>query len=133
LHAFGTDDYNLEFLLTLSQLIDLATLIKQNPTLQTSSMESCLDSCTHRIEEFQQLLEKIAVDVSDSKWKRLRKSFEAVLKEKEVIELFANLEREKSSLVLCIAEIDSCVMPIVYTKQELTFLLDHCFTLLVSM
>jgi hypothetical protein len=51
------------------------------------------------------------VDVSDSKWKRLRKSFEAVLKEKGVIELFANLEREKSCLVLCIAEIDSCVLP----------------------
>jgi hypothetical protein len=74
-------------------------------------MKSCLDSCTHRIEEFQQLLEKIDVDVSDNKWKRLRKSFEAVLKEKEVIELFTNLEREKSSLVLCIAEIDSCVIP----------------------
>jgi hypothetical protein len=90
--------------------VDLATLIKQSPALQTSSMHSCLASCTHSIEEFQQLLEKIAVDVSDSKWKKLRKSFEAVLKEREVIELFANLEREKSSLVLGIAEIDSCVI-----------------------
>jgi len=96
-------------------------------------MESCLDSCTHRIEEFQQLLEQIAVDVSDSKWKRLRKSFEAVLKEKEVIELLVNLEREKSSLVLCIAEIDSCVIPKSVNRQELTSFLDHCFTLLGSM
>jgi hypothetical protein len=95
-------------------------------------MESCLDSCTHRIEEFQRILEKIAVDVSDSKWKRLKKSVETVLKEKEVIELFANLEREKSCLVLCIAEIDSCVLPKSVQQTRANFLLDPCCTLLVS-
>jgi len=112
--------------------VDLATLIKQNPTLQTPSIVANLETCNRCIEELQKLLEKMAVDVLDSKWKRLRKSFEAVLKEKEVIELFASLEREKSFLVLCIAEIDSCVMRRVYNRHELTSLLDHCFTQLVS-
>jgi hypothetical protein len=111
----------MELILTLSQLVDLATLIKQNPTLQTPSIVASLRTCNRCIQELQQILEKIAVGVSDSKWKRLRKSFEAVLKEKGVIELFANLEREKSSLVLCIAEIDSCVMLIVYNKTRANF------------
>jgi hypothetical protein len=59
----------------------------------------------------------------------IEKIFQAVLREKEVMEFFANLEREKNSLVLCIAEIDSCVLLRTYNKSQLTSLLDHCFTL----
>jgi hypothetical protein len=57
--------------------------------------------------EFQHILEKIAIGTEDTRFKRLKKSFSALVKEEEISQLFANLEREKSSLLVCISDIDS--------------------------
>jgi hypothetical protein len=93
--------------LTLWQLIDLARLVERNPDLGTPSTESILKNCVAYIQEVQNVLQGIAVGAADSRLKRLKKGFTALTKEKEISQLFANLEREKSSLLICISEIGS--------------------------
>ncbi len=52
-------------------------------------------------------LNKIKSNVFDGKLRKLRKAFIAVLNETDVKEMFADLECEKTSLALCVHEIDS--------------------------
>ncbi len=52
------------------------------------------------------ILNKVVVDEADSRTRRIRKSFSAVTKDKEIIRLLNNLERDKSALLLCISIID---------------------------
>jgi hypothetical protein len=70
-------------------------------------MESNLLACGAFVSEFQAVLTKVKIGVADSKWVKLRKAFTSVMKEKEVKDLFANLEREKMNLLLCVGEIDT--------------------------
>ena len=90
----------------IEQLLDLSRLFLQNASLQTDSVASILGTCLLQAQQFQQVLKKVAVTSSDGQLKTLKKSFEAVMKEREIVQLFDNLEREKSSLMLCIQQID---------------------------
>jgi hypothetical protein len=90
----------------IEQLIDLSRLFLQSPSLQKDSVASILGTCLLRAQEFDQELQKVSVHDSDGKFKKLKKTFEAVMKEKEIVQLFDQLEREKSSLMLCIQQID---------------------------
>jgi hypothetical protein len=94
----------------VEQLIDLARLIIQNPSLQKESVASILRTCLTGAEEIQRILEKVSVTDKDGKIKRILKALAATVKEKDIIALFNNLEREKSSLALCIQGIDSQVL-----------------------
>ncbi|KAH9210670.1 P-loop containing nucleoside triphosphate hydrolase protein, partial [Leptodontidium sp. 2 PMI_412] len=97
-------------LVQLQQLVDLSILIKQNPSLQTTEMESLLSSCLTDIGTFRAKLIKIKSNFFDSRLRKLKKSIAAVMQENDVKDLFANLEQHKSSLALCIAEIDSSLL-----------------------
>ncbi|KAG4440354.1 hypothetical protein IFR05_004147 [Cadophora sp. M221] len=97
-------------LVQLRQLVDLSILVKQNPPLQTTEMESLLSSSLADIREFQAKLIKIKSNIFDSKLRKLKKSIAAVMQENDVKDLFANLERHKSSMALCIANIDSSLL-----------------------
>jgi hypothetical protein len=90
----------------IEQLLDLSRLFLQIASLQTDSVASILGTCLLQAQQFQQILKKVAVTGSDGQFKTLKKSFEAVMKEKEIVQLFDNLEREKSLLMLCIQQID---------------------------
>ena len=90
----------------IEQLLDLSRLFLQNASLQRDSVASILGTCLLQAQQFQQVLKKVAVTSSDGQLKTLKKSFEAVMKEREIVQLFDNLEREKSSLMLCIQQID---------------------------
>jgi hypothetical protein len=57
--------------------------------------------------EVQGLLKKVSVTTKDGQLKKVQKALTAVMKEKEILALFNHLEREKSSLTLCIHEIDA--------------------------
>jgi hypothetical protein len=91
----------------LEQLIDIAKLIEHNPLLQTDLMGSILRNCVSEAEELQEILANISTAAGDGKIRELWKALDGVAKEKRILALFANLEREKSSLALCIKTIDS--------------------------
>jgi hypothetical protein len=91
----------------LEQLIDIAKLIGHNPPLQTDLVGSVLHNCVGEAEKLQEILANVSTAAGDGKVKKLWKALDGVAKEKRILALFANLEREKSSLALCIKTIDS--------------------------
>ncbi|TVY82636.1 hypothetical protein LSUE1_G002836 [Lachnellula suecica] len=94
----------------IKQIIKICELIARDEGLQKDSIASMLGSCILYAREFQRLLLQVPAEKGDGSPKRKRKAVEAVMKEKEVAELFVNLEREKSSLALSIADIDSAAL-----------------------
>ncbi|KAH7417571.1 hypothetical protein BKA64DRAFT_702338 [Cadophora sp. MPI-SDFR-AT-0126] len=108
-------------LVQIQRFADVCDLISKNRSLQTLAMESNLLACGVFVSEFQAILTKVKIGAADSKWIKLRKAFTAVMKEKEVKDLFANLEREKMNLLLCVGEIDTTLLnSIGYDIDELT-------------
>ncbi|KAL2072789.1 hypothetical protein VTL71DRAFT_12132 [Oculimacula yallundae] len=97
-------------LVQIQQVLDLAVLIKGNPSLQTTEVESILNSCLADIHTFTIRLNKIKSNVFDTRLRKLKKSITAVMQENDIKDLFANLERHKSSLSLCIGQIDSSLL-----------------------
>jgi hypothetical protein len=91
----------------VEQLINIAKLIEHNPSLQIDSVGSILRNCTGEAEKLKEILENISTAAGDGKARRLWKALDGVAKEKRILALFANLEREKSSLALCIETIDA--------------------------
>jgi hypothetical protein len=91
----------------VEQLIDVARLIIQNPSLQTASVASILSTCMRSAAEVQGILKKVSATTKDGPLKKAQKALTAVMKEKEILALFNNLEKKKSSLTLCIHEIDA--------------------------
>jgi hypothetical protein len=91
----------------VKQLIDIARLIENNPPLQTELVRSILCNCIDKAKELQEILANISTTAGDGKVKKLWVALDGVAKEKGILALFADLEREKSSLALCIKTIDS--------------------------
>jgi hypothetical protein len=90
----------------VEQLLGLSRLFLQNSSLQKDSVASILGTCLLQAQKFHDFLRKISVIDTDGRFKKMKKSFEAAMKEKEIIVLFDQLERDKTSLMLCIQEID---------------------------
>jgi hypothetical protein len=93
----------------IEQLIGLARLITQNPALQNEAVAGVVRECMKRAEAFQDVLTKISAIEEDGKVERVRKAFAGLMKEKEIIKLSEDLERQKSLLTLAIQAIDSWV------------------------
>jgi hypothetical protein len=91
----------------IEQLIGLSRLFLENKSLQTDSVASILSTCLLRAQEFRNLLKKTAATDADGRFVRVHQSLTAVMKEKEIAAPFVKLERDKSSLILCIQEIDA--------------------------
>lgn len=91
----------------IEQLTDLARLIIQNTSLQTALVASILSTCMRTAAQVQRILEKVSATTKDGQLMKVQKALTAVMKEKEILALFNNLEGEKSSLTLCIHEIDA--------------------------
>jgi hypothetical protein len=91
----------------VEQLINLARLIIQTPSLQKDSIASVLGTCLRTAEQCLASLKKEFMTDKDGKLKKAQKLFSALLKEKEIGRVFDDLEKEKTSLILCITAIDS--------------------------
>jgi hypothetical protein len=94
-------------IIQVEQLVDIARLIKQNPSLQTDPVASSLDSCQNEAKRLLDILLKLSVAAGDGKTKKLWKALDGITKEKKILGHLGKLEQEKSSLVLRIATIDS--------------------------
>jgi hypothetical protein len=91
----------------VKQLINIARLIIQNPSVQTDSVASILGTCLRTARKLKEVLQKSLVIPKDGKIRKFQKGLMAIINEKDIITLFENLEREKSSLILCIQVCDS--------------------------
>lgn len=91
----------------VEQLLGLARLIEHNPSLQTNPVESILHNCVSEAEKLKETLANISTTAGDGTGRKLWKALGGLAEETRILELFANLEREKSSLTLCIEAINS--------------------------
>ena len=91
----------------VEQLVDIARLIEQTPSLQTDPILSILSSCRSETGKLLDILSKLAELAGDGKVKRLWKAVDGIQKEKKILGHLGKLEQEKSSLALCISTIDS--------------------------
>ena len=92
--------------LQVDQLIDIANLIKQNPSLQTHLVDAILRTCTAEAAKLPSILAKVSATTDDGRIKKAWKAVDGASKEKIILVLFAKLEQGKSSLALCIETID---------------------------
>jgi hypothetical protein len=93
--------------LQVEQLIDIARLVKHNPSLQTDLVASILRNCVNEAEKLREILAQVSTAAGDGTVRKFWKALDGLAEEKRILELFANLEREKSSLTLCIETISS--------------------------
>ena len=91
----------------IEQVITLADLIKETPSLQKDDLLPVIDGCLARSRELLVVLQNLCVNENEGKWKRFKSSWSAVMKEKKVISQFRDLEQQKSLLALRIQAIDS--------------------------
>lgn len=91
----------------VEHLIEVAKLVEQNQPLQTVTIESALRQCLTKATTLLETLSKNCVNTGDGKFIKWKKAIAGAAKEKEILALLADLEREKSSLSLCISTIDS--------------------------
>lgn len=91
----------------IEQCVTLLVLIVKNASLQTSEISSIVHTYLRFANELKDCLGSCLVCPEDGKKTKLRKALIGVRAEKRISSMLANLEREKSSLSLCIQNIDS--------------------------
>jgi hypothetical protein len=92
----------------IEQLVKISRVVQENKSLQKEDLiASSLASCSRTAAKFLGFLSKYMVTDEDGKIKTVQKVFSVMLKEKEIAQYYDDLEREKSSLILCIQQIDS--------------------------
>ncbi|KAK7756001.1 hypothetical protein SLS62_001944 [Diatrype stigma] len=91
----------------IDTLCNLSKDIQSTPALQTQEIAKVLQRCLLYIDKLKIVLEKIQFDEADSELKKVRKAVEGLIHDKEIVDLFGNLDREKSSLQLNIDVINS--------------------------
>ena len=93
-------------MLHIEQLIDISKLIAKTLTLQTTAIQSVLVACLRTTITLHDILQEISSD-EEGLLRRIMKAVKAVRKEDKIMILLDNIEREKSSLALCIHQIDA--------------------------
>ena len=100
-------DYFKRRSIQIQHLIEVARLIQQNPSLQTTLISSLLMNCIEKAKELEAILEKATAKLNAGKVEKYWRALGGVMKESKISELCKSLEEEKSALILCIASIDS--------------------------
>ena len=93
-------------MLHIEQLIDISKLIAKTPTLQTTAIQSVLVICLRTTITLRDILQELSSD-KEGLLRRIMKAVKAVRKEDKIMILLNNIERDKSSLALCIHQIDA--------------------------
>jgi hypothetical protein len=91
----------------IEQLIEIARLIEHNSALQTPLIGSVLDRCREDTNNLLGILKKLDTEATARKVVKYWTALLGVTKEKKILGIFERLEERKSSLILCIASINS--------------------------
>jgi hypothetical protein len=89
----------------LRSLLDISMLIARSPQLQTAEVNALLQHCAKDADELQELLQ--GLEKRDSRIKTWFKAVGGLMNESRIVRLLGSLESGKSSLFLCITQIDS--------------------------
>jgi hypothetical protein len=91
----------------IQRLIEIATLIQHNSSLQTPLIGSVLAKCLDDANSLLDILKKLDIEVTTGKFVKYWKALVSVTKEKQILGICQRLEEGKSSLALCIGSINS--------------------------
>jgi hypothetical protein len=94
-------------LLQIQTLFEISRLVARMEQLQTAEVESVLQSCAKDGETLRDLLEGLVIEEDGSRIKKWVKAIGGLVMEKKIAGLLQSLEIGKTSLMLCIARIDS--------------------------
>ena len=106
-------------LLHVDQLMSLSSLVIQNIELQTESVARVLGTCMGLVRDIHRELSRTLFSASDGALRRITKALVSVMKSKDVGKQYSQLEKAKSTLALCIAEIDSYVLSQAETMNKI--------------
>jgi hypothetical protein len=98
-------------MLAVNRLISISRLIMTNAALQTDAIALVLGTCLETAQKIKFVLEKM-------KGNRLKQAVLVMSKEKEVIGLFDELEKAKSSLMLCMQDADTRILDTVQSDVK---------------
>ena len=93
-------------MLHIEQLIDISKLIAKTPILHTTAIQSVLVTCLRATIMLRDVLQELSSD-REGLLRRIMKAVKAVRKEDKIMILLDNIEKDKSSLALCIHQIDA--------------------------
>jgi hypothetical protein len=88
-------------------LIEVSRQIESLPQLQTPKIATILSTCLRESESLRARIQDLVTETKDSKLKKLSNTIGGLLMEKNIIGILQRLEEEKTSLILCITQIDS--------------------------
>jgi hypothetical protein len=94
-------------LLQVQTLFEISRLIAKTSQLQTPEIESVLQSCVKDGDALRDLLQGLVVEKDGPKIKKWAYAIGGSIMEKKIIGLLQSLEVGKTSLTLCITQIDS--------------------------
>ena len=101
----------------LARLFSIVQTLHESPTFSTSSIKEHLESIVVRIQDLKVVLERLAAQQARSPVKRC---FEALIKhhseKNRILELFNELEKGKSALLLSIAETNTELSAKIYCE-----------------
>ena len=91
----------------IGQLTEIARLIEHNLSLQTPLIESVLGTCSKDATSLWDTLNKLDTPATAGKTVKYWKALVGATKENKIIRICERLEYSKSSLILCIASVNS--------------------------
>ncbi|KAM0440839.1 hypothetical protein ACHAPT_000140 [Fusarium lateritium] len=96
-----------ERLRRVSQLEALFSTIIPHPSFQTDAVRVELENCLHDATRLSDLLNRLSISPTTSKWRTWSKRVHALLKDDEIERCLAVLNRDKGSLALALQTADS--------------------------
>lgn len=91
----------------VGQIQGVFQAIISHPSLQTHAVANLLQPALQSVSKLQDDLLRINTPSNGSRWKRWSRSFRAVMNSDAIERAFAKLDRETTSLVLCLQTVDS--------------------------
>ncbi|KAH8779264.1 hypothetical protein F5882DRAFT_407329, partial [Hyaloscypha sp. PMI_1271] len=88
-------------------LIEISRQIESQPQLQTPKVATIISTCLRESEGLRARIQDLVTETKDSKLKKLGNTIGGLLMEKKIIGILQRLEEGKTSLILCITQIDS--------------------------
>jgi hypothetical protein len=87
-------------------LVDIVTEIHQKPEFQTPTIRSAVNRCLQQAEALLRELKVLTPDNNTKRTAKYRKAWQRSMRNTAIQEIFSSLEREKSTILLCIESIN---------------------------
>lgn len=94
-----------QYTVHVEQLIALTELFKVTPELHTT-ITPILETCRAQATKINDAMGKLTIDDTERWYKKTKKKLQVAMKEKDINQMFERLDREKTSLIVAIAQVD---------------------------